>query len=152
MANEAGAKDKIVWSDDMSVGCKALDDDHKVLIQALNDFIEALENDEGAFVTDGIFSVLAHYTDYHFSREEKLLAACDYPDLAEHIKTHAALKEQLFDCRRRFMLNSNAELEDEISEFLYNWLQNHILVSDMDYRKTLEQSGKNIDEILADVS
>ena len=143
---------KIVWSDDMSVGCKALDDDHKVLIQALNDFNFALENDEGVFVTDGIFTVLADYTNYHFAREEKVLAACGYPDLAEHKKTHAALKEQLFDCRRRFMLNPNAELEDEISEFLHSWLQNHILVSDMDFRKTLEQSGKNIDEILANVS
>lgn len=136
----------------MSVGCKALDDDHKILIQALNDFIAALENDEGVFVTDGIFTVLADYTNYHFSREEKLLAACDYPDLAAHKKTHEGLKEQLFDCRRRFMLNPNAELEGKISEFLNSWLQNHILVSDMDYRKTLEQSGKNIDEILANVS
>lgn len=149
MATNTG---KIVWTDDMSVGCKTLDDDHKNLIQALNDFIEALENDEGVFATDGIFTVLVDYTIYHFAREEKLLAACNYPDLAAHIETHVALKEQLIDCRRRYMLNPNAELEDEISEFLHNWLQKHILVSDLDYRETLENSGKNIDEILADVS
>jgi len=143
---------KIVWTDDMSVGNKTLDDDHKILIQALNDFIEALENDDGVFVTDGIFSVLVDYTNYHFAREERLLAACGYPDLASHIETHVTLKDQLIDCRRRYMLNANAELEAEISEFLHNWLQKHILVSDLDYRETIESSGKNIDEILADVA
>jgi len=144
--------DKIVWSDEMSVGCKPLDYDHKVLIQALNDFIEALEEDEGAFVTDGIFSVLAEYTNYHFTREEKILEACGYPDLATHKKAHAGLKEQLFDCRTRFMLNSNAELEEEVRDFLTNWLQTHIMVKDMDYREALEKSGINVDELLRDVA
>lgn len=144
--------DKIVWSDDMSVGCKPLDDDHKILIQALNDFIEALEDDEGAFVTDGIFSVLADYTDYHFTREEAIMQACGYADLESHKKTHVSLKEQLVDCRTRFMLNANAELEAEVRDFLTHWLQSHILVKDMDYRADIEKCGQDIDELLRDVA
>ena len=136
----------------MSVGCKPLDDDHKILIQALNDFIDALENDEGVFVIDGIFSVLVDYTNYHFAREEKIMEECGYPNMGPHIETHVALKEQLIDCRRRYMLNANAELEAEISEFLHNWLQKHILISDMDYRESIEKCGKSIDEILANVA
>ncbi len=144
--------EKIVWTDDMSVGCKPLDDDHKVLIQALNDFIEAMENDEGVFVTDGIFSVLVDYTDYHFTREEKVMEACGYPDLENHKKTHAELREQLLDSRTRYMLNPNAELEEEVRDFLTNWLQDHILVKDMSYRADLEKCGSSIDELLRDVA
>ncbi|MFC1673864.1 bacteriohemerythrin [Pseudomonadota bacterium] len=144
--------DKVVWTEDMSVGCDALDNDHKILVQALNDFIEALENDDGVFVTDGIFSVLVDYTNFHFAREEAILEACGYDDIVNHKKTHEDLKEQLLDCRRRYMLNSNAELEEEIREFLYNWLQTHILVKDMDYKDVLDASGKDIDEILRDVA
>ena len=144
--------DKIVWSDGMSVGCKALDDDHKILIQALNDFVEALENDEGVFVTDGIFSVLADYTDYHFTREEMIMEACGYADLANHKKTHLALKEQLMDSRTRYMLNPNAVLEDEVRQFLTNWLQKHIMISDISYRADLANCGLDIDELLRDVA
>ncbi|MBD3661879.1 MAG: hemerythrin family protein [Arenibacter algicola] len=140
--------DRVVWTEDMSVGCEALDNDHKVLVQALNDYIDAMENDEGVFVTDGIFSVLVDYTNYHFAREEKIMEAAGYDDLETHKKAHEGLKEQLLDCRTRFMLNPNSELEEEVREFLYNWLQTHILVKDMDYRDAVERSGIDIDEIL----
>lgn len=143
--------DKIVWSDDMSVGCKTLDDDHKILIQALNDFIDAIDNDEGVFVTDGIFAVLVDYTNYHFKREEKIMEICGYADIVNHKKTHEALKEQLMDSRTRYMLNPNAELEDEVRNFLTNWLQDHILVKDMTYTLDIEKCGKDVDELLRDV-
>lgn len=144
--------EKIVWSDDMSVGCDALDNDHKILIQALNDFIEALEEDEGVFVTDGIFSVLVDYTNFHFAREEKIMEACGYEDIVIHKKAHVGLKEQLMDCRTRYMLNPNSVLEEEVREFLMNWLQTHILVKDMDYSDKVAQSGLDIDELLRDVA
>lgn len=144
--------DTIVWTEEMSVGCKPLDDDHKILIQALNDFIEALENDDGVFVTDGIFAVLVDYTDYHFSREEKMMEICGYEDLGPHKITHASLREQLLDCRRRYMLNPNAELDEEVKEFLSNWLQTHIMVKDMDYRADIEKCGQDIDELLRNVA
>ncbi|MCK5575281.1 MAG: hemerythrin family protein [Sphingomonadales bacterium] len=143
--------DKIVWSGDMSVGCKTLDDDHKVLIQALNDFIDAIDNDEGVFVTDGIFAELVEYTNYHFKREEKVIEICGYADIVNHKKTHESLKEQLMDSRTRYMLNPNAELEDEVRNFLTNWLQDHILINEMTYSMDIKKCGKDVDEQLRDV-
>lgn len=142
---------KVVWTDDMSVGCAALDNDHKILIQALNDFIDALENDEGVFVTDGIFSVLLDYTNFHFAREEAILDACHYSDVASHKQTHIELKEQLMDARRRYMLNPSSDLEEEIRDFLLSWLQTHILIRDMDYKDVVAKSGQDIDTILATI-
>ncbi|MEG3617321.1 bacteriohemerythrin [Magnetovibrio sp. PR-2] len=144
--------DQIVWTEDMSVGCKQLDDDHKILVQALNDFIEAVENDEGVFVTDGIFSVLLDYSNFHFAREEAIMEACGYADLDNHKQTHNSLKEQLLDARRRYMLNPSPDLEDEIRDFLLSWLQSHILVSDMDYKSAIAASGADIDAVLKDVA
>lgn len=144
--------DRVVWDDDMSVGCEALDNDHKILIQALNDFIDALENDEGVFVTDGIFSVLLDYTNYHFAREEAIMEQCGYEDLERHKQTHLELKEQLLDARRRYMLNPTSELEEEIHEFLVNWLQTHILIRDMDYKDIVQQSGQDVEKIVANIA
>jgi len=142
---------KIVWTDDMSVGCAALDNDHKILIQALNEFIDALANDEGLFVTEGIFSVLLDYTNFHFSREEAVLEACHYADLTNHKQTHIELKEQLMDARRRYMLNPSSDLEEELRTFLLSWLQTHILIRDMDYKDVVAKSGQDIDTILATI-
>ncbi len=144
--------DKVVWTKDMSVGCDALDDDHKILVQALNDFIEAIEEDEGVFVTDGIFSVLLDYSNFHFAREEAIMEACGYDDVESHKETHNTLKEQLLDARRRYMLNPSPDLEDEIRDFLMSWLQSHILVSDMDYKTVVEQSGTDIEAVLKNVA
>jgi len=144
--------DIIVWTEDMSVGCAALDDDHKILIQALNEYVDALENDEGVFVIDGIFSVLLDYTNFHFTREEAIMEACGYQDIESHKQTHRELKEQLLEARQKYMLNPSSDLEDEIRDFLLSWLQSHILVRDMDYKDVVLKSGQDIDTILANVT
>lgn len=74
----------MMWNDDMSVGVPVLDEDHKTLIRLLNDYTEALENDEGLMVTDSIFAALGDYVHYHFTREESILEQAGYPQLEEH--------------------------------------------------------------------
>jgi len=91
------------------------------------------------------------YTNYHFAREEALIDACGYEHAQRHKKTHMELKEQLMDARRRYMQNPSTVLEEEIRDFLYSWLQSHILVRDMDYKDSLEKSGTNVDDILANI-
>jgi len=144
--------DTIVWTESMSVGCSALDDDHKVLIQTLNEYIDALENDEGVFVIDGIFSVLLNYTNFHFAREEAIMEASGYSGLENHKQTHRELKEQLMGVRQKYMRNPSSDLEDEIRDFLLSWLQSHILVRDMDYKDMVLESGLDIDKVLANVA
>lgn len=144
--------DTIVWTEDMSVGCSALDDDHKILIQALNAYIDALENDDGVFVVDGIFLVLLDYTHFHFVREEAIMEACGYPGLENHKQTHRELKEQLLEARQKYMFNPSSNLEDEIRDFLLSWLQSHILVRDMDYKDVVIKSGQDFDTILANTA
>ena len=140
--------DKIAWTPEMSVGVKVLDDDHKVLIGCLNDFIDACENDEGILVTDSIFAILLDYTDTHFGREEKIMEACGYEDLEAHKELHAALREQLVENRNSFILNPSGELENEIKEFLQSWLQSHILKCDMEYVTTCAGRNEEITGVL----
>ncbi len=135
MGEGMSSDDKVKWSPDMSVGVNALDEDHKILIACLNDFIDACENDEGLLFTDAIFSILLDYTGFHFAREEKIMEICGYDGLENHKLLHETLRDKVLKARDRFVFNRDGELETEIKIFLQSWLTEHILGRDMEYAK-----------------
>lgn len=122
------------WRDEMSVGVPELDEEHKTLISLINDYTEALEQDEGLFVTDAIFQALEQYVQYHFSREERIMEQAGYPDLEAHKRAHRALESGFEDLRDSYVLNPGGEAEQKVKRFLENWLTHHILETDMAYR------------------
>jgi len=128
----------IVWTPEMSVGVDVLDEDHKILIDCLNQFVEATDNDDGILVTDSIFSALLEYTDYHFRREEGIMLACGYAGLQAHKLLHAGLREKIIDIRQRYVLDSDGMMDDIVKDFLKTWLTDHILNCDMDYKAVVQ--------------
>lgn len=131
------AEGLIKWDDSMSVGDASLDQDHKVLIGLLNDYVQATDDAEGLFVTDVIFGALADYIDYHFAREEDLMAAAGYPHLAEHKAVHRAMTAEFVELRDRQLLSGSNQMEGAIKDFLKRWLTDHILKTDMAYKTAL---------------
>jgi len=138
----------VQWTPDMSVGVAALDEDHQRLVGLLNQFIEAVDEGEGVLVVDAIFGGLLNYADTHFVREEKIMEACGYPDLAAHKEQHMKLVERVLESREAYMRTSTETLEGEVREFLMSWLQDHILVDDMDYKSLVEEQPDAIAEVL----
>lgn len=139
----------IEWSPDMSVGIEALDADHKQLVHYLNCFIQAVDNNEGTFAIEAVFSDLLRYTEEHFEREEGVMEVCGYPDLDAHRSAHAQMAEKILGCRHRYILNPEKALEGEVRDFLMQWLREHILKCDMDYREVV---GKHKGEALAELA
>jgi len=131
----------IEWTPEMSVGVDALDKDHQQLVGLLNQFIQAVDDGDGVLIVDAIFGGLVRYTETHFIREEKVMEACGYPDLAEHKLQHQKLVARVFECREAYMQTPNESLEGEVREFLTSWLQQHILVDDMDYKVLAEANA-----------
>jgi len=138
----------ITWTPDMSVGIDIIDKDHKILISCLNDFVGACESGKGVLVTESIFSVLYDYTNFHFSREEKIMEVCGYKGLENHKNLHETLRGNLIDARDRYLLNPSREVETEIMDFLRSWLTDHILACDMDYAPVCAGKEKEIAAIL----
>jgi hemerythrin len=128
----------IQWDESMSVGVPVLDEDHKTLIRLINDYTDALENDEGLFVTDSIFSALGDYIHYHFTREEGIMEMAGYPDLERHKKSHRSLEEHFLELRESYVLYPNAAAEEKVKIFLEDWLCSHILKIDMAYKPLVE--------------
>ncbi len=131
------------WTEKMSVGVPELDADHRVLIKVINQLEENSEAAaRGTAIRQCLFALL-RYAEYHFAREEKVLAGCQDPEIREHKLEHRDVVDRINQMHRRFDDNPDdaaAVVNDELLGFLRDWLNHHILIEDMAYRAHAERS------------
>jgi hemerythrin len=118
---------KIEWSDSLSIGVELIDEQHKMLIQKLNDLSKALENRQGEVETVKALEFMVDYTDFHFSAEEELMAEQNYPGLEYQKKQHAEFKGHLNQLIEDYREEGpTKELVTSVNVLLINWLIKHI--------------------------
>lgn len=131
------------WTEAMSVGLPELDDDHRVLIAVINRLAADTEKGAAADVVGRSLVSLTRYAEYHFEREQRVMAACGFPDLDSHIEEHREFVGWVREAERRFdttPADTAAELHGEVLAFLRNWLNHHILLQDMAYRSYVQDA------------
>ena len=127
-------KKHIDWSDSYSIGIPKIDDQHKELLHYVNDlFNHASDNEEEerAFFTDMIQSMV-QYTKYHFSNEEKMMIATNFPGYTAHKKSHEEFVLKIIRIAKDFEAGKRLMLE-KLAYFLKDWILSHIGVMDMQY-------------------
>lgn len=124
----------IGWSEMMSVGVEVLDADHKTLIGLINDLNRSLGDEEEYATLGTVLKALEEYTEHHFAREERVMAACHYPALETHIRLHRHLSQQVHDFRVAYDGDRTTLRAKQCLDFLNQWLIEHICSADMDYR------------------
>ena len=71
----------ITWDDSIITGIPTIDEDHKKLVDMLNDLFAACFAAQGPAVLGNILDQLLDYTKHHFEREEKMLEEANYERL-----------------------------------------------------------------------
>lgn len=127
------------WNDNLSVGVKASDDDHKKLIDMLNSLYEGMKNGHGKEVVGRVLDDLVRYTKFHFAREEDFFAKTGYPAV-EHKKEHKELMKQAEELQSRYK-SGECSLSIETLDFLKDWLTIHIQSTDKKYSSHLNAAG-----------
>jgi hemerythrin len=123
----------IEWNNALySVQINEFDNDHKKLLQFINDLHTSMLKGQGKEKLSQILVELKAYTQYHFTAEEKQMAAAGYPDLEQHKKYHSDLIKQLSELIKDFEYGKR-EASIETFRFLKEWLFNHIQVADKKY-------------------
>lgn len=127
--------DYIRWSEDMSVGHAELDRDHQRLIGILNHLgINAELGNRN--IVEFILDDLADYARVHFEREERHLEAIGFTELERHRSIHENIARRIEDAKWEYFQGFSAGLEDDLLRFLTSWLNHHILVEDMKYKRS----------------
>ncbi|MFA7240321.1 MAG: bacteriohemerythrin [Sulfuricellaceae bacterium] len=124
----------IQWTEALSVKVAVMDNDHRILIDLINQLASA-EKIGNRRIAESVLDELLNYTIDHFAREEQFLLETGYPapDLAEHKLRHASFTETVQDVRRQYLQGFRPKINREVLLFLRDWLKKHILVEDMKY-------------------
>lgn len=124
------------WNKEYSVGNVILDQHHQNLIKLFNDAYEILSESKPFIETNKVLSELVTYAIFHFHEEEKLMKNAGYEELEKHIKEHKEFSNKVNEFKNSISVD-NAQLNEEIFLFLYNWLINHIQVMDKKYSSVI---------------
>jgi hemerythrin len=124
----------IAWDDSIIVGIPTIDDDHKKLVDMLNELFAACFAAQGPAVLGDILDQLLDYTKYHFEREEKMLEEANYGRLEEHRVLHKRMVAQVEKIQKNLQSGATHDLSNETLKFLSHWLTDHIQAEDKEFR------------------
>jgi hemerythrin-like metal-binding protein len=124
------------WHERYSVGHAELDAEHKRLFELVNHFDDVIQmelaGELGLILDDIVSSTVAH-----FRREEDLMKQAGFPQLAEHKDMHDELINQIKEVRITMKKGGHVGTKSVV-RFLADWLTNHIIREDMEYKPYLK--------------
>ncbi len=117
------------WTDEFSIGIDEMDEQHKELVDLLNQLHTAIREHHGSVTSRQILDKLADYTRTHFAVEESLMRVSKYPNLIAHKEMHADLIAQVRSLQQKLDTGESA-ITFELLHFLKVWLMRHINETD----------------------
>jgi hemerythrin len=130
----------ITWSASFSVGVKELDAQHEHMIGILNRLNDAMRSGKGSQEVGPIINEMVTYAQFHFTAEEKILAANAYPAMTKQRAEHASFNRKAADFQTDFQKGKLA-LSIQVMDFLKKWWEGHIMSEDMKYAEYLNKKG-----------
>ena len=142
----------LTWNGDWLLGIDALDSQHKVLADCINRLVVECRqagNDSPQYavkrraVLERLFHELYTTTKEHFSFEEALMCAEDYPSLSVHAREHVMLVAELKATFINGVKEGCCNLNPEFLLALKSWLIAHVTHSDRDFANFLLEKRRS---------
>lgn len=131
----------ILWNDSSLTGIDRIDEQHKVLVNTLNEANARLAVNVTRELLEQITRDLLSYAIYHFETEESLMQKYDYAgqfavEAEKHREEHRSFSRHVVALRDG-LRDDRLVTRDELLSFLNNWLVKHI-----------QHTDKRLDEFL----
>ncbi|MES9938763.1 MAG: bacteriohemerythrin [Sedimenticola sp.] len=128
------------WSSSLDTGVDVIDEQHKRIVQYINELHDAQTSGSGNI--GEVIEDLVDYTVSHFAFEESLMEQAGYPFLEPHKKVHALFVKKVSGFVERF--KAGEDVTGELLGMLQRWLVNHIRNEDGDYSEIVKANMKKI--------
>lgn len=128
------------WKNEYSVGISSIDSQHQKLFAIARELYTAMSAGRGKAALALILDRLVQYTTAHFGHEERLMRLNDYADFAQHKAQHDALTKQVLTFQTEFEAG-RVTMTVQLLQFLKDWLEKHIKVSDFAYVPSMKQKA-----------
>jgi len=136
------AKSFITWKDEYSVGLDSIDQQHKKLINLINQLTTAVDYSTGEEFEREALSEVVEYTKTHFAYEEGLMEDNGYPDFVAHKAQHKVMLAEVEAVLAEYEEDHDAAMQHALN-FLKEWLIIHINGTDKEYSSFLIGKGVN---------
>lgn len=131
----------VAWKDGLSVGVHAMDTDHRVLLDLINQLHVAMEKGSTTQELSGIITELSKYSTTHFNREERLMKEHGYDNLAAQVVQHRRFLDRVQAYNDALQREDSFALSVEMLQFLKDWWVHHIMKHDMTYKEFFAARG-----------
>jgi hemerythrin len=122
----------IEWVEALSVHVDEIDEEHRGIIEIINDLHDALLSSRTSELNDArtrALDTMEEKVSSHFATEEAFMARIGYPDLKSHREKHHAFLELLRQHRKNLQ-DGVILLNSELMKTLANWFVDHELGED----------------------
>ena len=132
----------ITWKDEYSVGVKELDEQHKKLMEMINELsrLYTEKKFKNADV-DKVFNEFTEYATYHLDTEEHYFNLYGYPDKDKHVPFHDKYRAKTKELKEKYNAGKIEDVLFEINNFIYEWWTWHILNVDKEYTSFFNANG-----------
>ncbi|MFP4556546.1 MAG: bacteriohemerythrin [Bacteroidales bacterium] len=117
------------WKDSFAFGIESIDQDHKRLVEMIDELYSAMSQGKAKEVVNDIVAGLIDYTKVHFRREEMYMKSVGYNDFEEHKRVHREFVEKVHKFQNK-LKEGRTNISVEVTTFLRDWLSEHILNTD----------------------
>ncbi|MDR2635502.1 MAG: bacteriohemerythrin [Campylobacteraceae bacterium] len=123
------------WNSSYELGINVIDNQHKKLVQYINDLHAALttQNREQIYI---VLVGMTNYTISHFAFEEQLMEEAGYKMLNAHKKIHEAFVALIQKYKTSFEEGRN--ITGQLMAEIQIWLTHHIACDDNDYKECVK--------------
>ena len=125
------------WNENLSVGFRKIDADHKELFKMIKELVDAINQHTCKYKIDDVIKFLEDYAKNHFAMEENYMEESAYPEYRQHRAEHekfmitfAELKRELQKIKASGSYAGSYELSVTTDQVLVDWLLDHIAKAD----------------------
>ncbi|NOZ47817.1 MAG: hemerythrin family protein [Chlorobi bacterium] len=133
-------KSLITWTEEYELGYNTIDEQHKKLVEIINNLYNAFVEAHAMDVISEILNEMLDYTAYHFKTEEDFFVKNNYPEMENHNKEHRLFVEKTKGFINKYS-TQDANLTYDVMNFLRGWLLAHIQGSDREYSRYFKKMG-----------
>lgn len=131
----------IDWDEHMAVGITEIDEQHKRLLDLINELHDVCTSECGGNTVARAADAFTQYTRRHFAIEEQYMDSYGYPEKELHLEQHMECSLKALDFFGDHLEGINPNLGKDMLEYFKKWLLNHILKTDRRLGEFLRGEG-----------
>ncbi|MGD0730417.1 MAG: bacteriohemerythrin [Terracidiphilus sp.] len=132
----------LTWEHTCAVGVRAMDDQHGILMDTVNELRLALMHGCGREQLSEVLDRLIEFTRMHFWSEEQLMEQTGFPGLDEHRAEHHRMLAEMLQAAHRVQYGESVLMRPLLCS-LRNGYMDHIEQLDRKYGPWLNERGIN---------